>query len=224
MNSLEDSVPDRTTPLRSTRVMPVVVTTVFAVCVLTFAVLAVQVRDDGVVAFDQPVMLWLHSVSTPWLTTVVQAVTHLGGQIVLVAAVVLAAVLCLLRRWGDALIVMAATIGTSRLNVALKSVFERTRPDFWEHPTLETTSSFPSGHTMAAASMAAVLVVVAWSSRYRWAVLIGAVIYAFVVGVSRVYLGVHFPSDVIAGWCASVLLVTLVVVVVRGVTRWLTPG
>lgn len=223
MSSLEDSVSDRATPLEPPRIMPVVAA-VLVLCALIFAVLAVQAWDDGVVAFDQPVMLWFHSVSAPWLDTVVQAVTHLGGQIVLVAAVVLAAVLCVRRRWGDALIVMVATIGTSRLNVALKSVFERTRPDFWEHPTIETTSSFPSGHTMAAASMAAVLVVVAWSSRYRWPVLIGAVVYAFVVGASRVYLGVHFPSDVIAGWCASVLLVALVVGVVRVVTRWLTPG
>lgn len=203
------------------RVARTAIATLLVACALVFAGLAHQVWDNGVVAFDQPVMMWLHSVSTPWLTDAARAVTHLGGRIVLMVAVALAAALCVLRRWGGALLVSAAVVGSSRINVTLKPVFERARPDFWDHMTIENTYSFPSGHTMAAMSIAAPLVVLAWNTRYRWPTLTVAVVYAIVVGVTRVYLGVHYPSDVLAGWCLTVLWVAIVVVALRFLAHWL---
>lgn len=219
MDDYAGGSPGQATPPASARVAAFV--GLSSVLLLIFLALAHQtwVRSD--VAFDQPVMLWLHSVSTPWLTAAAQFATALGGRIVLVAAVVFAAVSCARRRWGDALLVVAAVYGSSRINVTLKSVFERPRPDFWEHMTVENTYSFPSGHSMAAVSIAAPLVVLAWGTRYRWPALTAAAAYVLAVGASRVYLGVHFPSDVIAGWCLTVLWVAIVVVVVRGLTGWI---
>ena len=104
-------------------------------------------------------------------------------------------------------------------DVALKPAFERSRPDFWEHLSAENTFSFPSGHAMGSMSLAAPLVVLAWGTRYRWASLAVAVVYVLAVGASRVYLGVHFPSDVLAGWCLTVLWVGILVVILLLVTR-----
>ncbi|USX45815.1 phosphatase PAP2 family protein [Dietzia kunjamensis] len=114
---------------------------------------------------------------------------------------------------------LAAVYGSSRLNVAFKPAFERSRPDFWEHLSTENTFSFPSGHAMGSMSLAAPLVVLTWGSRYRWAALAVAVVYVLAVGASRVYLGVHFPSDVLAGWCLTVLWVGILVVILLLVTR-----
>lgn len=85
--------------------------------------------------------------------------------------------------------------------------------------TVETTYSFPSGHTMAAMSIAAPLVILAWNTRFRWPTLVVAAIYVVAVGATRVYLGAHFPSDVLAGWCLTVLWVSAVVMVVRYLPR-----
>ena len=77
----------------------------------------------------------------------------------------------------------------------------------------------PSGHTMAAMSIAAPLVILAWNTRFRWPTLVLAAIYVVAVGATRVYLGAHFPSDVLAGWCLTVLWVSAVVMVVRYLAR-----
>ena len=193
----------------------VAIAVVLVVCAVVFLALLRQVWDGGSVAFDHPVMMWVHGATTPWLTDTAQVVTLLGGRIVQVAAVAAAVVLCALRRWADAIIVVAAVVGSSRINVALKPVIERARPDFWEPMTVETTYSFPSGHTMAAMSIAAPLVILAWNTRFRWPTLVLAAIYVIAVGATRVYLGAHFPSDVLAGWCLTVLWVSAVVLVVR---------
>lgn len=224
MTNRENTVRHQPAGATPMRVGPVLVATVLVVCALVFVALVRQVWDGGSVAFDESVMLWMHSVSTPWLTDVAQAVTHLGGRIVQVVAVAIAVVLCARRRWADALIVVAAVVGSSRINVTLKPIIERARPDYWEHMTVEPTYSFPSGHTMAAMSIAVPLVILAWNSRYRWPTLAVAAVYTFAVGASRVYLGVHFPSDVLAGWCLTGLWVAVVVVVVRYLARRVRRG
>ena len=116
-------------------------------------------------------------------------------------------------RRRDAALLAAAVIGSTLLNAVLKAVFQRDRPDFWEHLVVEDSYSFPSGHAMASMSLAAALVVIAWSSRWRWPAIALATVYVLVVGVSRLYLGVHFPSDVLAGWCVAVAWVVVVAVV-----------
>lgn len=184
-----------------------------------FAGLAFAVSDDETVSLDRPVMMWVHGATTPWLTAAAETASYLGGQFVLAASVVIALLLCFLRRFGGAFLVLAAVYGSSRLNVAFKPAFERSRPDFWEHLSAENTFSFPSGHAMGSMSLAAPLVVLTWGSRDRWAALAVAVVYVLAVGASRVYLGVHFPSDVLAGWCLTVLWVGILVVILLLVTR-----
>lgn len=191
---------------------PATVAAVFLIPLLVFAGLAFAVSRHGGFAFDQPMMMWVHSASTQWLTSAAHAASYLGGGIVLVAAVLTALVLCLFRRLGSAFLVLASVYGSSRLNVALKEAFERSRPDYWEHLSVETTYSFPSGHAMGSMSLAAPLVVLAWRTRFRPIALALAVVYVVAVGSSRVYLGVHFPSDVLAGWCLTLLWVGILVV------------
>lgn len=122
-----------------------------------------------------------------------------------VAAFDIAALLTLLRkrRYGDALFWSLATGGAALLNVGAKHTFERARPDLWQSIAPEATFSFPSAHAMQSMAMAAALLVLAWPSRWRWPVLMAGSCFVVLVGLSRVYLGVHYPTDVLAGWCAS---------------------
>lgn len=192
----------------------------FLLPLLLFVSLASDVVTFGGLAYDRSIMLWLHGHSTEMMTTTMTVVTELGGLVAVpIIAVAWAGLFWQRGRRRDAALLAAAVIGSTLLNAVLKAVFQRDRPDFWQHLVVENSYSFPSGHAMASMSLAASLAVIAWSSRWRWpAIALGAV-YVLVVGFSRVYLGVHFPSDILAGWCVAVLWVAIVVVALDGATR-----
>jgi undecaprenyl-diphosphatase len=120
------------------------------------------------------------------------------------------------RRWGDALFWGLAVGGAGVLNFAAKQLFERIRPNLWLSIAPETTYSFPSGHAMGSMALVAALVVLLWPTRWRWLTLLVGSFFVLMVGLSRVYLGVHYPSDIVAGWTASLAWVVGVSVVLYG--------
>lgn len=192
----------------------------FLLPLLLFVSLARDVVMFGAVGYDRSIMMWLHGHESPGLTTTMSAATELGGLVVVpIIAVAWAGLLWWRGRRRDAALLAAAVIGSTLINSVLKAVFQRDRPNFWEHLVVESSYSFPSGHAMASMSLAAALVVIAWSSRWRWPAIVLGAVYVLVVGVSRMYLGVHFPSDILAGWCVAVLWLTVVVVVLDGASR-----
>src|SRR5690606_4052086 len=103
-----------------------------------------------------------------------------------------------LRRWRHAVFAAVATGGSALLNIAAKQLFARDRPSLWESIAPETSYSFPSGHAMGSMTLALVLVLLAWHTRARWWVLAAMAVFVPMVGLSRVYLGVHYPSDILA--------------------------
>src|SRR3990167_6860759 len=96
------------------------------------------------------------------------------------------------------------------LNFGLKLLFGRSRPELWTHLVTESSYSFPSGHAMLSSALALALVSIFWGTKYRVTVAIGAALYIAMIGFTRLYLGVHYPSDIIAGWCASFAWVIIV--------------
>ena len=107
-----------------------------------------------------------------------------------------------LRRWREATFAAVAFAGSALLNLGTKQFFQRDRPTLWESIAPEDTFSFPSGHAMGSMTLAVTVVLLAWPTRWRWPVALMAV-FTLLVGYSRVYLGVHFPSDILAGWMAG---------------------
>ena len=178
-----------------------------------FAELADEVADGETLAFDRSVMLAMRETDNPkdplgpaWLELVARDVTSLGGTVVL-TLLTLAAVgaMLLARKWRAAAFVAISVVGGTLLSTLLKVTFARPRPDLVPHAVEVTSASFPSGHSMLAMvtylTLGAVLAESQSKRRIKVYLLSWAVFLALIVGLSRVYLGVHWPTDVLAGWC-----------------------
>ena len=161
-----------------------------------FASLADEVREGDTVSFDTAVLLGINSRSSPLLDTVFSTGTMLGGAVV-VAAVSLAMItaLALRKSYSRALLATLIIGGTTLANFFLKLVFERSRPELWTRLVEEQSFSFPSGHAMASMALGLTIVLLTWNTRWRAAAVIGAIVYVLFIGFSRLYLGVHYPTD-----------------------------
>ncbi len=147
-------------------------------------------------------------IGPPWVESVSVDITALGGVAVLTLLTVLVlGYLLLQRRWGSAGLLLVATVGGTVLNQGLKHVVDRERPQVVPHLTEIAHSSYPSGHSMLSAivylTLAVVLAQTIESRRGKVYVIAAALLLAFLVGVTRVLIGVHYPSDVLAGWTAG---------------------
>jgi undecaprenyl-diphosphatase len=171
---------------------------------VAFGALAEDVWTRGGLLWDEPILRYVHRHATPGRDAVMKFITAIGYSWgVVPMAFIIFFVLLAVRRRGNALFWAMAVGGAGVMNQAAKLLFRRDRPDLWLSPAPEPTYSFPSGHAMGSMALVAALAVLAWPTRGRWwAIILGAA-FTLSVGFSRVYLGVHFPSDVVAGWSAS---------------------
>jgi len=156
-------------------------------------------------AFDRPIMLAIHGIAGVGLDRAAWWLARIGyGFGVIPLDVLLAIVLALRHRLRDAGFAIAALGGSLLLDEALKIAFARPRPTFWVPAEIQHSFGFPSGHAMAVATLATVVTALAWRGRWQWPVLLFSAAFALIVGASRIYIGVHYPSDVLAGWSAGV--------------------
>jgi undecaprenyl-diphosphatase len=186
-----------------------------------FGELAEDVHEGEVFAFDRPWLEFAHAIASPALDRLALLLGRVGyaqGVLPFDAALVLA--LAFARRKREGLFAGIALAGSALLNLGAKHYFGRARPDLWLSLAPETSFSFPSGHAMGSMTLAATLALLAWHTRWRWPVAAFAFAFALAVGASRVYLGVHFPSDILAGWAAALAWTAGVYAVVfRGTLR-----
>lgn len=151
-------------------------------------------------AFEQPFMIWLHEVAPHGLVQVSTLLHHVGGPAVMgTLFVLLPALLWLRGARNQALFSLFGLGGAVAVNAVMKVVFSRARPELWPRVVQENGASFPSGHTMFAAALVTVLVLLVWRTPYRRVALVVGVLYTALMGVSRLVLGVHFPTDVLCG-------------------------
>jgi undecaprenyl-diphosphatase len=185
---------------------------VLLLCILLPLLLVGALAEDvleGGLPWDVPILRWVHGSSTAGLDRVMIVITRLGyawGTVPLALGVL--ATLVARRRWSRARFFTVAVGGAMAINGLAKLVFRRVRPSLWTSLTPETSYSFPSGHAMGSMALVAALLVLAWPTRARWWVPVPGALFVLLVGISRVYLGVHYPSDVLAGWAASLAWVT----------------
>jgi undecaprenyl-diphosphatase len=194
---------------------------VFIAAVCLFALIAYNaVRVGPLVQLDTSVASWLHAHATPTLTQVMLLVSHAHDPIFIDAySLVVAIVLARRREWFWIVGLAAAAPGGLLLNGLIKRLFERARPSFDDPLLTLTTFSFPSGHTAGAmlfyGTLSAYVLSRAHSSRVRDAALALWFLMVIVVGFSRMYLGVHYLSDVLGGATWSLAWLTLCLIGVR---------
>jgi undecaprenyl-diphosphatase len=186
-----------------------------AACGWIFIGIADEVTEGDTHEVDEALLLALRNPLDPtdplgpgWFAEMMRDVTALGG-IGILAMITLAAAgyLLLLGRRRSSLFVLVAVGGGQIFSSLAKRGFDRPRPDLVPHEAMVFTASFPSGHAMMSAvtylTLAALLARVQSTRALKIYVLTLAVLLTVVIGISRVYLGVHWPSDVLAGWTAG---------------------
>ena len=189
---------------------------VFWTPLIVFFKLAGEIIEEEPIESDIAVLNWLHGHASPLLDQVLLAFTNIGGVIgMTIIMTVLVASLVYKRQFRNATLLFAGVGGTTAANIILKGLFHRSRPSLFSTQVVETSFSFPSGHAMASAAFTLCLVLMTWNTKWRWPVVLLGALYTLAVGISRPYFGVHYPSDILAGWCASVAWVVLVFYVIN---------
>ncbi len=195
---------------------------VSACALLVFGFLANQALHGQTAAFDAGVRTGIHSLANPALTRTMKAVTFLGSSLCLVPAgcLVIWRLVRARRKHAAALLAISA-LGGEALDSILKLLFHRPRPEAFFGIVEPATYSFPSGHAVTACSfyivLAAILSRCVRSKLAKAGLWTFAVVLAAAIGFSRVYLGVHYPSDVIAGYAVAVIWIVLLE---RGYAVW----
>jgi undecaprenyl-diphosphatase len=196
-----------------------------------FIELADEVREGETQRVDEWVVRSLRNAADPsdpvgpeWVEEAMRDFTGLGGTAVLTLATLFVSGFLLIRRFYHALgFLFAAVVGGVILDLTLKSLFSRPRPALVPHLSYVLTTSFPSGHSMLSAvvylTLGALLARLVESLRLKMYILGVALFMSFLVGASRVYLGVHYPTDVLAGWTVGLCWAILCWLVTRHLQR-----
>ncbi|KAM3097002.1 phosphatase PAP2 family protein [Phormidesmis sp. 146-12] len=162
-------------------------------------------EHQGGFPWDVPILLAIHSTSQPQLDAIATFLTKLGVFLgVFPIAIVTGLILLVKRRWHSLAYLVTTLTGSILINRTAKALLHRVRPRLWQSPAPEFDYGFPSGHAMSSMTLVATLVILTWNTRWRWWVLIGGAVFVLTIGWTRLYLGVHYPSDVLAGWLVSI--------------------
>jgi len=189
-----------------------------------FAWLGNEMLQGDTRHFDQAVREWVHRYASPAMTRAMNAISLLGYNILIVELVIALVVFAKLRWRRAAVWLSVAMVGSLVLDLTLKYIYHRTRPTAY-FGTAPHSYSFPSGHAMCSFCFYGVLagLLSARTKPLGWRLLIwfSAAALVIAIGLSRIYLGVHYPSDVVAGYLAAAVWVGTIIVLdhVRKVRR-----
>lgn len=174
-----------------------------------FAELADGVMEGESRAFDRSVLRWIGESSPEWLYGPMRVITALGYYWVWLPLMAVCATVFYLKGWRlSAALLAVASSGGIVLTMFLKSVFQRARPELLDSGYTASFYSFPSGHATVAVGfygMLTVLLAIRLRGWKRWTVAAAGTILVLLIGFSRLYLGVHYPTDVLAGYLATPL-------------------
>ncbi|MEA2624083.1 MAG: hypothetical protein QOD06_128 [Candidatus Binatota bacterium] len=196
-----------------------------------FVLIAGLVSYGSTQAIDEAMLRWFRQVDDPqaliggpWLEHATRDLTALGSATVLnLLILVVAGYLALERRWSMVAMVLIASYGGMTLSSTLKALFMRARPHAVPHLVDVSSPSFPSGHSMQSAvvylTLGALFATFVRERSRRIYFLAVAMLLTFLVGLSRVIAGVHYPTDVLGGWAAGLAWALVCVLVERQLER-----
>lgn len=217
---------------RRRAVGPAAILAILALGVSAFLAIADEVAEGEIRALDSQLFLLLRDpadpsrpLGPPWLQEAALEITALGGYALIILALgVLTGLLVVTRRYGPALYAVLSVALGALVSHGFKQYYARPRPDLVDHLDTVHTASFPSGHamitTVAYLTLAALVVRFFDDLRVRIYVVCVALFIAVLVGLSRVYLGVHWPSDVAAGWALGIAWACVTWLAVAALQFW----
>jgi undecaprenyl-diphosphatase len=185
------------------------------VALVFFSWLTSEMLEGETGAFDEAIRTFVHKHAMPILTTIMQLVTWLGSVMwLIVFGVCVAIAFVLTKRWRDIALFIVTMAGGIVLNITLKLSFGRARPDtFFETPQ-PSSYSFPSGHALLSlcfyGALAAIITHRLRSRATCFLIWTAAAVLVILIGFSRIYLGVHYPSDVLASYAVALSWVVVV--------------
>lgn len=177
-------------------------------CMFLFVILAFLVDGRVIASYDWRIISWIQGWESDFMTSIWSAYTVLGTMYIgmLLTIMIISYLYVVLGLREQLLLIVWAVCGSWILNSLLKNLFHRDRPNYYRI-IQESGYSFPSGHSMSIFTLCGVLAYVVWrhmsSTRSRIVVVICYSLIVLAMGVSRIYLGVHYPSDVLGGYLAS---------------------
>jgi membrane-associated phospholipid phosphatase len=180
-----------------------------------FAWLSDEVLEGETRSFDEATRSAVHAWASPPLTTFMQAISFMGSTEFLFGATTVATLLMIRSKWKrEAILFPITMIGAGLLNTTLKLSFQRTRPVPFFDLLAPRSYSFPSGHALASFCFYAVLaaMLAARTKNRKWVRVfwVTAAVVVLLIGLSRIYLGVHYTTDVLAGYSAALIWVLVV--------------
>ncbi|MBP1936170.1 undecaprenyl-diphosphatase [Paenibacillus sediminis] len=178
------------------------------ICAIGFGLVALFISDQKIRNFDDTIIYYIQGMESPQLTKVMIFFTNIGAGLPasIIAIVTMVILYVFLGHRRELILFISVMIGSTLLNSALKLAFHRARPTI--HRIIEANGySFPSGHSMAAFSLYGVIAFLLWkhvpSLLGRVIIILVCALLILIIGISRIYLGVHYPSDVAGGYLMS---------------------
>ncbi|MBD2516473.1 phosphatase PAP2 family protein [Nostoc sp. FACHB-973] len=170
-----------------------------------FEILAVKLRENEAgFPWDVPILLAVHSIANPQLDVLAVMLAIIGSPWTGIPIVVaIALILLLQKRWRSLAYVLTTSVGSFIINLIAKGFMHRIRPQLWKSIAPESSFAFPSNHAMTSLTMVAILLILSWATPWRRLVFIFGSLYIIAIAWCRLYLGVHFPSDILAGWMVA---------------------
>lgn len=174
---------------------------------LLFVGLAIAVRQSPQGIFQEQNLLWaIHHTANPALdqvATIVTAMGIYGGTLPIL--VILGIILALAKQWRSLAFIAVTALGSVVLNYLTKTLIARPRPYLWDSSYHGPTNpAFPSGHALSSLMLGMILILLSWGSRWQPLTVIVSLIFALTIVWTRLYLGVHYPSDILGGWCLAI--------------------
>ena len=215
--SLTDGKAESRPAMRSTEFRCLIALLIALSALLGFVTFTGEVIEGDTTAFDRRILLSLRvpgdlatPIGPPWLAKVAGDITALGGPAVLTLFTVLLTIYLLItRRFREAALVTIAIGGGTILSTLLKTAIDRPRPDLLPNVVATMSASFPSGHAMLSAvtylTVGGLLMRLQPSRTAKIYVFAVAVLLTILIGLSRIFLAVHWPTDVLGGWCGGAI-------------------